>query len=196
MVGPKVLKEYLINYARPLIYSTFTSFSNLASVKSAYQMLIAGETVELVQKVRSLISHFRTTINIPPHIHLLPSESPIQGLVMDGNARVNALSQQLIQAGLNVKPIRFPTVPKGKERVRICLHSHNTIEQVDMLIRIVEEWVKKEERDVGAIVPLPASLDTTTATEAPAATSAGSAASLSVSTLSAFTKKPSIPSKL
>lgn len=118
---------------------------------------------------------------------------------MDGNARVNALSQQLIQAGLNVKPIRFPTVPKGKERVRICLHSHNTIEQVDMLIRIVEEWVKKEERDVGAIVPLPASLDTTTATEAPAATSAisaGSAASLSVSTLSAFTKKPSIPSKL
>ncbi|KAG0058263.1 hypothetical protein BGZ89_001429 [Linnemannia elongata] len=199
MVGPKVLKEYLINYARPLIYSTFTSFSNLASVKSAYQMLIAGETVELVQKVRSLISHFRTTINIPPHIHLLPSESPIQGLVMDGNARVNALSQQLIQAGLNVKPIRFPTVPKGKERVRICLHSHNTIEQVDMLIRIVEEWVKKEERDVGAIVPLPASLDTTTATEAPAATSAisaGSAASLSVSTLSAFTKKSSILSKL
>lgn len=47
MVGPKVLKEYLINYARPLIYSTFTSFSNLASVKSAYQMLIAGETVEV-----------------------------------------------------------------------------------------------------------------------------------------------------
>ncbi|KAF9137560.1 hypothetical protein BGX30_010122 [Mortierella sp. GBA39] len=195
MVGPKVLKEYLINYARPLIYSTFTSFSNLASVKSAYQMLIAGETVELVQKVRSLISHFRTTINIPPHIHLLPSESPIQGLVMEGNARVNALSQQLIQAGLNVKPIRFPTVPKGKERVRICLHSHNTIEQVDMLIGIVEEWVKKEERDVGAIVPLPATLDTTAATEAPAAV-AGSTASLSVSTLSASTKKTSIPSKL
>lgn len=124
---------------------------------------------------------------------------------MDGNARVNALSQQLIQAGLNVKPIRFPTVPKGKERVRICLHSHNTVEQVDMLIRIVEEWVKKEEKDVGAIVPLPATLDTTTtATEAPvvatpaaaAAAAAGSAASLSVSTLSASTKKPSISSKL
>lgn len=47
MVGPKVLKEYLINYARPLIYSTFTSFGNLASVKSAYEMLMAGETVEV-----------------------------------------------------------------------------------------------------------------------------------------------------
>ncbi|KAG0262457.1 biotin synthase [Linnemannia exigua] len=52
MVGPKVLKEYLINYARPLIYSTFTSFSNLASVKSAYQMLMAGETVEVDLLIR------------------------------------------------------------------------------------------------------------------------------------------------
>jgi 8-amino-7-oxononanoate synthase len=125
---------------------------------------------------------------------------------MTGNARVNALSHQLIQAGLNVKPIRFPTVPKGKERVRICLHSHNTIEQVDLLIRIVEEWVRKEQQDqeVGAMVPLPALLDTitttTTATKSSNETTASavvsSAGSLSVSTLSASTKKSTIPSKL
>ncbi|KAF9902059.1 hypothetical protein EC991_005371 [Linnemannia zychae] len=211
MVGPKVLKEYLINYARPLIYSTFTSFSNLASVKSAYQMLMAGETVELVQKVQNLITHFRTTIKIPTHM-LLPSQSPIQGIVMDGNAKVNALSQQLIQAGLNVKPIRFPTVPKGKERVRICLHSHNTIEQVDKLIRIVEDWVHRDLKRGGDImeVPLPVMLDArsdaaTISEEAPssiAETSSGSGSStLSVSALSATTstalgKKPIIPSKL
>jgi len=50
LVGPKILKDFLINYARPLIYSTFTSFSNLASVKSAYNMLISGETVEVDKK--------------------------------------------------------------------------------------------------------------------------------------------------
>ncbi|KAF9935307.1 hypothetical protein FBU30_004882 [Linnemannia zychae] len=221
MVGPKVLKEYLINYARPLIYSTFTSFSNLASVKSAYQMLMAGETLELVEKVRGLISHFRSTIQIPPHM-LLPSLTPIQGIVMDGNAKVNALSQKLIQAGLNVKPIRFPTVPKGKERVRICLHSHNTIAQVDLLIKIVEDWVQKDLRgikheedetrvEIGVIVPVPAMLDTS-ATNAPspssssstlvmdgAPTSPSGSSILSVSTLSAITppkKKSSIISKL
>ncbi|KAG0204303.1 hypothetical protein BGX28_003726 [Mortierella sp. GBA30] len=139
LVGPKVLKDYLINYARPLIYSTFTSFSNLASVKSAYKMLISGETVELVEKVRGLIDYFRSNVNLPDHM-LLPSTSPIQGIVMDGNAKVNALSQKLILAGLNVKPIRFPTVPRGKERVRICLHSHNTQEQVQQLIQIVQQW--------------------------------------------------------
>ncbi|KAG0041723.1 5-aminolevulinate synthase, nonspecific, mitochondrial, partial [Gryganskiella cystojenkinii] len=143
LVGPKVLKEYLINYARPLIYSTFTSFSNLASVKAAYEMLMAGETVELVNKVQELIRYFRSNIQIPEHM-LLPSTSPIQGIVMDGNAKVNALSQELIRAGLNVKPIRFPTVPKGKERVRICLHAHNTIEQVAQLISIVQVWIQQD----------------------------------------------------
>ncbi|KAG0089720.1 hypothetical protein BGZ93_009715 [Podila epicladia] len=143
LVGPKVLKQYLINYARPLIYSTFTSFSNLASIKSAYQMLIAGETVELVDKVRDLIAYFRAHIQIPEQM-LLPSTSPIQGIVMDGNAKVNALSQRLIRAGLNVKAIRFPTVPKGKERVRICLHSHNTLEQVQRLITIVQECIQED----------------------------------------------------
>ncbi|KAG0260862.1 hypothetical protein BG011_001572 [Mortierella polycephala] len=143
LVGPKVLKDYLINYARPLIYSTFTSFSNLASVRSAYEMLIDGKTVELVEKVRGLISYFRSNIQIPEHM-LLPSTSPIQGIVMNGNAKVNALSQKLIQAGLNVKAIRFPTVPKGKERVRICLHSHNTQEQVQRLIDIVQAWIQED----------------------------------------------------
>ncbi|KAF9973166.1 5-aminolevulinate synthase, nonspecific, mitochondrial, partial [Mortierella antarctica] len=96
----------------------------------------------LVEKVHGLIHYFRSNINVPDHM-LLPSTSPIQGIVMDGNAKVNALSQRLIKAGLNVKPIRFPTVPKGKERVRICLHSHNTQEQVQQLIQIVQTWFRE-----------------------------------------------------
>ncbi|KAK3819831.1 MAG: 8-amino-7-oxononanoate synthase [Benniella sp.] len=160
LVGPKILKDFLINYARPLIYSTFTSFSNLASVKSAYNMLISGETVELVDKVRGLINYFRSNINIPESM-LLPSSSPIQGIVMNGNAKVNALSQQLIKAGLNVKPIRFPTVPKGKERVRICLHSHNTQQQVEQLIQIVQAWIKDDNSLEATVTPVPIFTSTT-----------------------------------
>ncbi|KAF8940522.1 hypothetical protein BGZ58_006018 [Dissophora ornata] len=164
LVGPKILKDYLINYARPLIYSTFTSFSNLASVKSAYEMLISGETVKLVESVRGLITYFRSNIQIPEHM-LLPSTSPIQGIIMDGNAKVNALSQQLIRAGLNVKPIRFPTVPKGKERVRICLHSHNTQEQVEQLIQIVQAWIQEDRATMS--VTMPAILSISPSTELP-----------------------------
>ncbi|KAG0352055.1 hypothetical protein BG005_008460 [Podila minutissima] len=194
LVGPKVLKQYLINYARPLIYSTFTSFSNLASIKSAYQMLIAGETVELVDKVRGLIAYFRAHIQIPEQM-LLPSTSPIQGIVMDGNAKVNALSQRLIRAGLNVKAIRFPTVPKGKERVRICLHSHNTLEQVQRLITIVQECIQEDnDGSTSALrtghVQLPMSL----AASAEATKDASSGSASSVSSSSPASSSPSISS--
>ncbi|KAF9983824.1 hypothetical protein BGZ65_001374, partial [Modicella reniformis] len=200
LVGPKVLRDYLINYARPLIYSTFTSFSNLASVKSAYQMLIAGETVELVEKVRELIKYFRTNIKIPEHM-LLPSSSPIQGIVMDGNAKVNDLSQRLIKAGLNVKPIRFPTVPKGKERVRICLHSHNTRDQVEQLIQIVQTWVEDDHAATATTsstsIAIPCILSSTTSCPETLSLDSQDIAlpTLSVSTLSAKASSP-IPAKL
>ncbi|KAF9110059.1 hypothetical protein BGX27_006834 [Mortierella sp. AM989] len=212
LVGPKVLKDYLVNYARPLIYSTFTSFSNLASVKSAYQMLIAGETIDLVEKVRGLINYFRSNIQIPEHM-LLPSTSPIQGIVMEGNAKVNALSQELIRAGLNVKPIRFPTVPKGKERVRICLHSHNTQEQVEKLIRIVQTWLSRDQATNTATVSpvaVPVILSSleetpptsTSSSSSTTATTASSSQSLSLSSsqpslsLTLSAKSPHIISKL
>lgn len=64
---------------------------------------------------------------------LLPSSSPIQGVVLNGNTPVRALAGYLNSKGFNVKPICSPTVPIGQERVRICLHGHNTMEQVDGL---------------------------------------------------------------
>ena len=35
----------------------------------------------------------------------------------------------------------FPTVPKGKERVRVCLHAGNTTEEVNKLIAGIVSWV-------------------------------------------------------
>lgn len=51
---------------------------------------------------------------------------------------------------MNAKPITWPTVPKGKDRVRICLHAGITKEDVDKLIKCVVEWacdvLTKEEK--------------------------------------------------
>jgi len=41
---------------------------------------------------------------------------------------------------MNVRPITWPTVPKGKDRVRICLHAGNTKEEVDGLIDEIMKW--------------------------------------------------------
>lgn len=48
VLGSETLRQYLINYARPLIYSTFMSFNSLASIKCAYDILENGETVPVI----------------------------------------------------------------------------------------------------------------------------------------------------
>ena len=44
--------------------------------------------------------------------------------------------------GYDVKPIQSPTVPKGKERLRICLHSFNTEEDITRLVKLLATFIK------------------------------------------------------
>ncbi|CEP07884.1 hypothetical protein [Parasitella parasitica] len=134
VLGSETLRQYLINYARPLIYSTFMSYSSLASIKCVYNVLEDGDTVPVQKHVHDITQRFRNNIRLPSGT-LLPSFSPIQGVVLNGNASVRALAGYLNKKGFIVKPICSPTVPIGRERVRICLHGHNTIEQVDSLVK-------------------------------------------------------------
>jgi len=41
-------------------------------------------------------------------------------------------------AGLLVKGVRSPTVPAGKERLRICLHAFNTTAEIDRLVAVLD----------------------------------------------------------
>ncbi|ORZ15328.1 pyridoxal phosphate-dependent transferase [Absidia repens] len=139
ILGSETLRQYLINYARPLIYSTFMSFSSLALIQTAYKQLESEETKKTQEHLHIITRRFRNSICLPMG-NLLPSNSPIQGVVLNGNAPVRALATYLNQRGFIVKPICSPTVPKGQERVRICLHGHNTISQVDDLVQSIHAF--------------------------------------------------------
>lgn len=41
---------------------------------------------------------------------------------------------------MNARPITWPTVPRGKDRVRVCLHAGNTREEVDRLVEAIMGW--------------------------------------------------------
>ena len=76
---------------------------------------------------------------------LLPSTSPIQGVIIPGNDKVVVFAKKLQAAGFDVKPIRSPTVPAGTERVRICIHAHNTTEEVDSLTSCILKFMREAE---------------------------------------------------
>jgi hypothetical protein len=49
---------------------------------------------------------------------------------------------------LFVSRIRYPTVEKGKERVRVCLHAGNTVEEVRGLVGDIKSWLERAFLDV------------------------------------------------
>ena len=81
--------------------------------------------------------------SIPAHILAPPArlqQQPVTPIVPLLTPRARALSAHLLAHGLNARPISWPTVPKGMDRVRVCLHAGNTRAEVDALINASIAW--------------------------------------------------------
>jgi len=131
VLGNKLLKDYLINFSRAFIYTTALPLHSVLTIRKAHSFLT--ENITRIEKVKSLIEYFRTQISTL-QIEVIDSTSPIQCLVIPGNDEVKKLAQNIQDKGFDVRPILSPTVPKGQERLRVCIHSFNTTEQIDKLI--------------------------------------------------------------
>ena len=60
------------------------------------------------------------------------------------------LALYLQQRGFLVRPITYPTVPKGMDRVRVCLHANNTENEITSLFDHVQLWIKQRDRVVSS----------------------------------------------
>ncbi len=131
VLGSNLLREYLINFSRSFIYTTAASFHQMAAIKMAYRLLPVSENE--VQKLHNNIHFFKQNTSVGHGCNLIQSGSAIQCLVVGSNEKAKQMALQLQDAGLDVRPILSPSVPKGTERLRICLHSFNTNNEVNLL---------------------------------------------------------------
>lgn len=137
VVGSEALREYLVNFARPFIYSTAPDLLTLRYIDTAYRAM--ADAHEERARLRALIDGVRVLPVEFPALSFLQSESPIQGVVLTSNERVLAAEEALQGAGFFAKAIRSPTVPPGSERIRLCLHAYNTLDEVrECLARIAD----------------------------------------------------------
>lgn len=132
VVGSSTLRRYLINFARSFIYTTAAPVHTLLAAREAYRYLAAHP--EVVTALQQRIHVFTTHAGNYPHVHFLPSNSAIQCCILPGNTRVKTVATLLQQQGFDVRPILSPTVPAGTERLRICLHTYNTTEEITALL--------------------------------------------------------------
>jgi 8-amino-7-oxononanoate synthase len=131
VVGSEVLRNYLINFARSFIFTTALPFHSLVTIRSAYEQLMGNDFDN--EPIHKLIGYFKNGFEKRNDVFLIDSNSPIQSLIIPGNERARNVSRQLQSKGFDVRAILSPSVPAGKERLRISLHLHNTKEQVDEL---------------------------------------------------------------
>ena len=140
IVGSQELKEYLVNFARSFIYTTGLSPHSVATILVGYQHLETEKST--IDLLRENIIHFNQEKNL---LGLKPmfvrSKSAIQSAIIPGNQNVKSIAKQIQEKGFDVKAILSPTVPEGQERLRFCLHSYNSKEEISEVLALLSTFV-------------------------------------------------------
>ncbi len=136
VAGDRRVIEWLIQRARPYIFTTASSPMIAAALLASLDLIEVGD--ERRARLRGLIDRLRSGLEGLPW-RLLPSPTAIQPLLIGGNDDAVRLSERLFARGLWVPAIRPPTVPAGTARLRISLSAAHDETQIDALITALHD---------------------------------------------------------
>ncbi|NBW38555.1 MAG: aminotransferase class I/II-fold pyridoxal phosphate-dependent enzyme, partial [Cytophagia bacterium] len=126
VAGSKQLRDYLINFARPFIYSTAPDAHSVVSILEGFEFL--KNNIHLQAELQQNVKTFKEAIG--SHPALTPGDSAIQSFLVPGNSAVKNAALFLQKSGFDVRPILSPTVTAGSERLRIIIHAYNTKSEI------------------------------------------------------------------
>lgn len=151
IVGPKILKEYLVNKCKNFIYTTATSPFQMCIIQSHLKFL--KQNPDRRKLVKQKAYFFRNLLQKGGACVLGEEDSPIVPVLVNSfsnskkrvsdktikmqNIRVLALANFLQNRGYDIRAIRFPTVPVGSERVRITIHYNHSKKELKKLAQII-----------------------------------------------------------
>lgn len=142
ILGSADLTSYLVNFARSFIYTTALPPHSVATIKTAYDFLETGALTDL-EKLKDIIGFFTSEAKrLELGNYFIPGTSAIHCAIVPGNDRVRNISSVLERSGYNVKAILSPTVPQGQERLRFCLHSFNTANEVTGVLSVLQQALR------------------------------------------------------
>ncbi len=139
ILGNKDLKQYLINFSRPFIYTTALPPHSLATIRCAYEELYSTGSIEQLNENIMLFKTLITKNGLQDYF--IDSNSAIHSCVIPRNETVKSISQGLKEKGFDVKAILSPTVPEGQERLRFCLHAYNTSKEIEDVLGLLATFV-------------------------------------------------------
>ncbi|KAK0444623.1 aminotransferase [Desarmillaria tabescens] len=160
-----IIRKYLVNYARPLIYTTSMPHLHLIAIRSTFEFISGTEGDRLRKQVYNCSQYFATKLQqalkgVPKSVLAMcaadrskdPLVSPIFPLLTNQSLK---LAEYLNSRGYAAQAIPFPVVPRGQERIRVVIHAENTLSDIDIFIGILLDWAMsqwyKKGKEVGAM---------------------------------------------
>ena len=140
VASKKVVKEWLLHRARPLLFSTALPPAAIGATIESVKMLMESE--EYTNKLWDNAKYFKDKMkNLGFDIG--HSETPITPVMVGSEAKTMQFSRELLKNGVFVSGIVFPTVPKGTGRLRCMISAMHTKDDLDFAIKIFEKVGKE-----------------------------------------------------
>ncbi len=140
VAGRAVMKEWLSHRARPLLFSTNLPPSVVGSLIEAVKML--QESDEYTKTLWENGDYFKGKMK-EAGFDIGHSETPITPVFVFDEAKTMVFSKKLFENGVFVSPIIFPTVPKGKARLRVMVSASHSKEQLDEAVAVFIKVAKE-----------------------------------------------------
>jgi 8-amino-7-oxononanoate synthase len=129
VLGSQILKQSLMNFASSYIYTTALPLHSLVAINCSYNLLAEMESER--NHIQSLVRLYRDSI---PN----GSKTHIQSIPVEGNKAAKEFAQKIVKEGFDVRPLLSPTVQRGKEVLRVCLHAFNTKNELKTLLDLIK----------------------------------------------------------
>lgn len=141
VAGSKILVDYLVNFSRPFIFATAPPPAVAAACLEGLKVMeeepnLRQKLWDNVRRVREVLSKLEFEIG--------QTESPIIPLMIGSEEKALKISQLLLEKGIFIPAIRYPTVARGKARLRLTLSARHRPSDLDRLftaLRKMKEWL-------------------------------------------------------
>jgi 8-amino-7-oxononanoate synthase len=134
VAGSRTLRDFLINTARPFIFSTALPPYCAAHVREA--LALARESERERAHLRQLSDYVRSRMR-DAGLDVGRSDSQIVPLILGSNEAALRVAAALVEAGFAVRAIRPPTVPIGTARLRLSLTARLSFKDVDRFMDVL-----------------------------------------------------------
>lgn len=138
--GSKASRDWLLHRGRPLLFSTAMMPAAACAIMEAFRML--EETTEYTDRLWENALFFKEKL-VEKGFDIGHSETPITPIMVGDEAKTIQFSKMLLDRGVYVSGIVFPTVPRSKGRIRCMVSALHTKEMLEKAVEIIEKTAKE-----------------------------------------------------